>query len=86
MRGVIRVGDVTDRGCEVQTGCETSTVGGRAVARVGDRCRCASGLGICEIIEGDRNATIEGRNIAFDHHRTSCGGYLISSAKTSGIT
>ncbi|WP_082720988.1 PAAR domain-containing protein [Burkholderia sp. ABCPW 14] len=85
MRGVIRVGDATDHGCQVvKTGSERSVVMGRAVARVGDRCTCQSGLGECEILEGDEHVQIDGRAVAFDGHRTSCGGVLISSMPTSG--
>lgn len=61
MRGVIRVGDSTDHGCQVQTGSERSVVMGRAVARIGDRCTCQSGLGECEILEGDEHVRIDGR-------------------------
>ncbi|MBR8316534.1 PAAR domain-containing protein [Burkholderia dolosa] len=84
MRGVIRVGDSTDHGCQVQTGSERSVVMGRAVARVGDRCTCQSGLGECEILEGDEHVRIDGRAVTFDGHRTSCGAVLISSMPTSG--
>ncbi|EKS9915566.1 MULTISPECIES: PAAR domain-containing protein [Burkholderia] len=86
MRGVIRVGDSTDHGCQVKTGSERSVVMGRSVARVGDRCTCQVGLGECEILEGDKGIQIDGRAVAFDGHRTSCGAALISSIPTSGRT
>ncbi|WP_081053845.1 PAAR domain-containing protein [Burkholderia territorii] len=86
MRGVIRVGDSTDRGCQVKTGSERSVVMGRPVARVGDRCTCQAGLGVCEILEGDEHVQIDGRPVTFDGHRTSCGAVLISSMPTSGRT
>lgn len=86
MRGVIRVGDSTDRGCQVKTGSELSVVMGRSVARVGDRCTCQAGLGECEILEGDERVQIDGRAVTFDGHRASCGAVLISSIPTSGRT
>lgn len=86
MRGIIRVGDSTNRGCRVRTGSDSSNVMGRAVARMGDRCACQAGLGECEILEGDEMVRINGRAVAFDGHKTSCRAVLISSIPTSGRT
>ncbi|MBO7909668.1 PAAR domain-containing protein, partial [Burkholderia pseudomallei] len=38
----------------------------------------------CVIVEGDEDVRIEGRAVAFDGHRTSCGATLVSSIPTSG--
>ena len=85
MRGVIRVGDSTSHGGKVQTSREKSTVMGRAVACVGDECTCPrSGHDRCVIAEGDPNVLIDGRAVAFDGHKTSCGATLISSVPSSG--
>ncbi|WP_460904384.1 PAAR domain-containing protein [Paraburkholderia jirisanensis] len=85
MRGVIRVGDATSHGGRVITGRDQSTVLGRAVACVGDKCTCSqSGHKDCVIIEGDENVQIDGRAVAFDGHKTSCGATLISSVPASG--
>lgn len=84
MRGVIRVGDMTDKGCQVLTGNEQSQILGRAVARIGDQCRCSSSPGICFIVEGDERVKVKGRSLAFDGHHTSCGARLISSCGRSG--
>ncbi|QBQ99108.1 PAAR domain-containing protein [Paraburkholderia pallida] len=87
MRGVIRVGDSTTHGGRVVTGQDNSTVMGREVACVGDRCTCPmDGHDHCVIVEGDENVQIEGRAVAFDGHKTSCGAALISSVPTSGLT
>ena len=86
MRGVIRVGDSTSHGGKVVSGQDGSVVLGRAVACIGDRCTCPKpGHNDCRIIEGDEKVQIDGRAVAFDGHRTSCGATLISSVATSGI-
>ena len=85
MRGVIRVGDDTSHGGKVITGAGKSKVMGRAVARVGDQCSCPmQGHHDCVIVEGDPNVKIDGRMVAFDGHKTSCGAVLISSASACG--
>jgi uncharacterized Zn-binding protein involved in type VI secretion len=38
------------------------------------------------IVEGDENVLIDGRAVAFDGHKTSCGAVLISSVTSSGRT
>jgi uncharacterized Zn-binding protein involved in type VI secretion len=87
MRGVIRVGDSTSHGGKVVTGQDHSTVMGRAVACVGDKCTCPrSGHDNCVIVEGDEKVIIDGKAVAFDGHKTSCGAALISSVSTSGVT
>ncbi|MBU9217320.1 PAAR domain-containing protein [Burkholderia gladioli] len=87
MRGVIRIGDATSHGGKVVTGRNTSTVMGRAVACVGDRCTCPmSGHEHCVIVEGDPQVLIDGVAVAFDGHHTSCGTTLISSVPSSGRT
>jgi uncharacterized Zn-binding protein involved in type VI secretion len=85
MRGVIRVGDSTSHGGEVMTGQEKSRVMDRAVACVGDRCTCPMcGRHDCVIVEGDPDVQINGKAVAFDGHKTSCGVTLISSMTSSG--
>jgi uncharacterized Zn-binding protein involved in type VI secretion len=86
LRGVIRVGDSTSHGGKVVTGRDGSTVMGRAVACVGDKCTCPkSGHNNCVIIEGDETVRVDGRAVAFDGHKTSCGAALISSTAMSGL-
>ncbi|WP_310400383.1 PAAR domain-containing protein [Paraburkholderia graminis] len=82
---LVRIGDSTSHGGKVVTGSETSLVMGRGVARIGDRCTCpTSGHRDCVIAEGDENVKINGRAVAFDGHKTSCGATLISSLSSSG--
>ncbi len=84
MRGVIRIGDATSHGGEVLTGADGSEVMGHAVARVGDRCECpVNGHDNVVITEGDAHFIVDGKAVAFDGHKTSCGASLISSVSTS---
>ncbi|UXU89984.1 PAAR domain-containing protein [Burkholderia sp. S-53] len=83
MRGIVRVGDMHTHGGRVESGAVRSKVMGRAVARIGDACSCPiHGPGV--IAEGDMTFDVEGRDAAFDGHKTSCGAELISSLQTSG--
>ena len=80
-KGVIRLGDPTDHGGAVVSASATHyTVGGIAVARVGDKCSCPKkGHDGCVIVEGDPEHTIDGIAVAYDGHRTSCGAKLKST-------
>ena len=85
MRGIIRLGDYTDRGCQVITASEVSGVAGKGVARIGDRCLCGQpDRQECVIVEGNPNVKIGDKPAAFEGHRTSCGAALISTAPASG--
>jgi len=87
MRGVIRLGDSTSHGGKVVTGQEKSLVMERAVACVGDRCTCPMpGHHDCVIVEGDPAVQIDGKAVAFDGHKTSCGAALISRSRTVSQT
>ncbi|WP_075122854.1 PAAR domain-containing protein [Burkholderia paludis] len=86
MRNVIRVGDATDHGGQVVGGASKFEVDGRAVARKGDSCICPiEGHQACLIAEGDPNFVVEGRPVAFDGHKTTCGATLCSSVRGFGI-
>ncbi|WP_432241571.1 PAAR domain-containing protein [Herbaspirillum robiniae] len=85
MRGVIRQGDRTSHGGQVIATSPASEIMGLAVACVGDACSCPQrGHDDCVIVEGDSGVTVNGRAVAFDGHKTSCGARLISSLSTSG--
>lgn len=85
MKNVIRIDDTTSHGGVVKTGAVKFMVDGRPVARVGDTCTCPEdGHDDCTIVEGDPNFVIEGRAVAFDGHKTSCGATLKSSATNFG--
>ncbi|WP_175857098.1 PAAR domain-containing protein [Burkholderia anthina] len=86
MRNVIRVGDATDHGGQVVGGASNFKVDGVLVARKGDPCTCPiEGHQVCLIAEGDPNFIIEGREAAFDGHKTTCGATLRSSMSGFGI-
>ncbi|PLX67463.1 MAG: hypothetical protein C0607_21615 [Azoarcus sp.] len=85
MRGVIRLGDPTSHGGRVVSTGSRSVVMGRTVAVLGDRCVCPrKGHGSCVIAEGDPDVRLDGKPVAFDGHRTSCGAQLISTVPASG--
>ena len=80
MPNVIRQNDPTSHGGKVEkVTAPYFTVGGIAVARVGDKCTCPlHGPGL--IVEGDRQHTIDGIAVAYQGHKTSCGAVLMSTA------
>lgn len=81
MPNVIRLGDPTSHGGKVTSArAGHITVGGVAVAGVGDRCICPiRGHVGCTIVEGDPGHTVDGVPVAYEGHRTSCGASLIST-------
>lgn len=86
MKKVIRLNDPTSHGGKVLSATATHfTVGGIAVARVGDRCSCpVKGHSNCVIVEGDPHHTIDGIPVAYEGHKTSCGAVLISTVPNFG--
>jgi len=83
MRRVIRLGDPTTHGGAVVSAAPDVSLMGIAVARIGDFCTCPiPGHGGCAIAEGDPNWTIDGRAVALEGHRTTCGAALISTLPT----
>jgi uncharacterized Zn-binding protein involved in type VI secretion len=81
MRKIIRLGDLTTHGGTViSSSAEHFTVGGTAVACVGDKCSCPlPGHGICTIVEGEARHRINGKQVAYEGCKTSCGAQLIAS-------
>ena len=79
MSNVIRLNDPTTHGGTVTSVAATHfTVGGVAVACVGDPASCpVHGAGT--IIEGELRQTINGIQVAYDGHKTSCGATLKST-------
>jgi uncharacterized Zn-binding protein involved in type VI secretion len=77
MPKVIRLGDATSHGGKVvQVTATYFTVGGVAVARMGDETTCPT-HGKGTIIEGDAHHTIDGVPVAYEGHKTSCGASLL---------
>lgn len=86
MPNIIRLDDPTSHGGAVTKVEATNfTVGGIAVACVGDKCVCpVHGNGT--IVEGDSRHTINGMAVAYDGHRTSCGATLTSTVSNFSIS
>jgi uncharacterized Zn-binding protein involved in type VI secretion len=86
MRNVIRLDDPTSHGGKVVSASATHfTVGGIAVARVGDKCTCPV-HGDGTITEGDPHHTIDGIPVAYDGNKTSCGATLTSTVANFCLT
>lgn len=83
-RPVIRLGDRTSGGGRVvQVRAQTFQVEGRPVATVGDVCTCSlpGHPSAPTIVEGDATQRIQGRPIALDGARLSCGCRVLASAE-----
>ena len=78
MPKIIRLNDATSHGGKV-VGVTAShfTVGGIAVARVGDKTSCPI-HGDGTIVEGESRHTIDGVAVAYEGHKTSCGATLLA--------
>lgn len=80
---VIRLGDPTTHGGVVVSASGTVTINGKRVARKGDHVTCPiPGHGVVTIIEGDPLLTDDGKPIALEGHKCSCGCSLISTLAT----
>lgn len=80
MPNVICLSDPTSHGGKVENvSVKHFTVGGIAVARIGDKCTCPL-HGPGTIVEGDQHHTIDGISVAYEGHKTSCGAALIATA------
>jgi len=81
MPNVIRLGDSTSHGGKVvSVSTHHFSVGGIAVARVGDLCMCPiKGHEVCVIAEGSSVHTIDGIAVAYEGHKTSCGATLLAT-------
>jgi uncharacterized Zn-binding protein involved in type VI secretion len=84
MRKVIRLNDPTSHGGKVLSVAATHfTVGGIAVACLGDKTTCPL-HGPGTIIEGDQHHTIDGIAVAYEGHKVSCGATLQSTVPNFG--
>lgn len=82
MRKIICVGDATSHGGKViSSGAPHFTVDGKPIVLVGDQCTCpmVGHGGVCTVIEGDSEHTIDGVPVAYEGHKTSCGATLMAS-------
>lgn len=84
MTNVIRVGNGTSHGGKVlNSSVGHFVVGGKAVVVVGDKCMCPiNGHQNCTVASGSATHSINGKAVAYDGDKTSCGATLISSLET----
>lgn len=79
MPKIIRLNDPTSHGGQVvSVAAMHFTVGGIAVACIGDKVACPL-HGEGTIVEGDARHTIGGVAVAREGHRTSCGATLMAT-------
>ncbi|MES2127135.1 MAG: PAAR domain-containing protein [Pseudomonadota bacterium] len=81
LKKIIRLGDPTSHGGKVVSVKATHfTVDGIPVACVDDVCICPfPGHANCRIVSGSADHEIDGRSVAFQDDKTSCGASLIST-------
>lgn len=83
-RPLILVGDRLDHGGSVVSGASPSSVGGKQIARVGDRAVCSK-HGSTVIVSGDSGTIVHGQPVARHGDKTACGATLIASQSTTFI-
>ena len=75
--------DPTTHGGTVVSASPTTIIMGKPVARLGDSVTCPlPGHGVVTIVEGDTDWLVDGRPVALEGHKTSCGASLISTLGT----
>lgn len=88
-RKIIRIGDPTSHGGTVISGSPSHTIGGKGMARKGDKVDCpqkypdGSPHGVNEIIEGEDRMPIEGVPVALEGMRSVCGCTLIGTGNAT---
>jgi uncharacterized Zn-binding protein involved in type VI secretion len=82
MRNVIRLGDATSHGGKVvSSSANHFKVHGVPVACVGDTCTCPiPGHTDCKITTGSPHHVVNGKRMAFEGDKVSCGATLIASS------
>ncbi|MGK6327207.1 PAAR domain-containing protein [Erwinia sp. DT-104] len=80
MKGIIRIGDKTTGGGQVEAGSEKMRFQGIGVARINDPVSCPiQGHSPSFIVQGHSTMKDNGIPVAFHGDRCSCGCTLISS-------
>lgn len=80
MKGIVRIGDKTTGGGQVQSGSSKMKFQGIGVARLNDPVSCPiEGHSPSHIAEGHPTMKDNGAPVAFDGYKCSCGCTLISS-------
>lgn len=86
MKGIIRLGDGTSHGGKVTSASGRMKVDGKEVALLGDACSCPiPGHGSPTIVEGDPDFTLDGKPVAHEGHKISCGATLIPTTQMAGF-
>lgn len=81
---VIRLGDKTSHGGSVLEASTLTDSGGIGVARVGDKVSCPlPGHGTGTIASGDASWIVDGKPVARNGDKTSCGAVLIASQQAT---
>lgn len=81
---LIRLGDKTSHGGVVLTASPVSASGGIPIARLGDAVACPlPGHTPCLIVSGDPSMIVDGKPVARDGDKTSCGASLIASQQAT---
>lgn len=81
---VIRLGDKTSHGGSVLEASKLTDSGGIGVARVGDKVSCPlPGHGSGAIVSGDASLIVDGKPVARNGDKTSCGAVLIASQQAT---
>lgn len=81
---VIRLGDKTSHDGVVLSASPFSESGGIAIARVGDKVSCPKhGHEPCTIATGDPTMIVDGKPVARNGDKTSCGAVLIASQQAT---
>lgn len=85
MKKAIRLGDPTSHGGRVLSAASNTTLFGKKVALKGDAVSCPikGHLG-CTIAEGDPSWIVDGKPVALEGHKTTCGASLISTFSEVG--
>ena len=83
-RPFVVVGDKLSHGGSVVTGSGQTDIGGKPVARIGDKAVCVA-HGPTTIVRGEATVVVDGNPVARDGDRTACGATLIASQGTTGI-
>lgn len=78
-KSVICLGDTTDHGGVVISALDNYNINGRPVATEGDSVSCPKCNGVFQIVSGSSLMTFQGKKIALEGMKTTCGATLIAS-------
>ena len=76
---IICLGDVTDHGGVVISALDNYNINGRPVATEGDSVSCPKCKGVFQIVSGSSLMAFQGKKIALEGMKTTCGATLIAS-------